>query len=73
MTHEVGLLQASDRTQLNYAIRNRAVIITYDRDFLAFHESGERHAGIIHSPQDPIYDEEILRILLCMMEEVAVP
>ena len=66
MTHEVGLLKASDRMQLNFAIRNRAVIVTFDRDFLDFHNAGERHSGIIHSPQDPRYDQEILRILLRM-------
>lgn len=71
MTHEVGLLKASDRKQLNYAIRNRAVIVTFDRDFLAFHDAGERHSGIIHSPQDPAYDQEILRVLLRMSTEVA--
>lgn len=70
MTHEVGLLHASDRKQLNFAIRNRAVIVTYDHDFLDFHNAGERHSGIIHSPQDPRYDQEILRILLRMWGEV---
>jgi predicted nuclease of predicted toxin-antitoxin system len=71
MTHEAGLLKAADRRQLKYSVSNRMIIVTYDRDFLAFHEAGATHAGIIHSPQDPIYDHEILRILLRMAGEVS--
>jgi len=45
-TLEVGLGGASDQRQLEFALNEQRVIVSYDDDLLALHGAGVAHAGI---------------------------
>jgi predicted nuclease of predicted toxin-antitoxin system len=47
---EAGLSGSNDFEQLEYAMVQSRVILTFDSDFLVLHESGMQHAGIIWCP-----------------------
>jgi predicted nuclease of predicted toxin-antitoxin system len=51
-TNEVGLREASDAEQLQFALSEGRVIITCDADFVKFHREGIPHAGIIFCRSD---------------------
>ncbi len=44
---ESGLLGADDKSHLNFARRQRRVIVTGDTDFLRLDGQGVRHSGIV--------------------------
>lgn len=46
-----GLIGASDREQLEYAMRESRILVTHDDDFLRLHAAGAEHAGIAYSHQ----------------------
>ncbi|MAT73484.1 MAG: hypothetical protein CMJ58_28715 [Planctomycetaceae bacterium] len=48
---EAGLQDAADEQHVSYALREGRVIFTRDADFVAFHEQGVAHAGIVYSKQ----------------------
>lgn len=61
---EVGLYDAEDEAQLEFAIRQRRVILTHNiRDFVRLDESynrqGKKHFGILVSKQIPL--RELIR------------
>jgi hypothetical protein len=48
---DVGLLSASDEEHIRFAFAVGRVVFTHDRDFLALHDSGFEHAGIVYCHQ----------------------
>jgi len=67
-TPEAGLLGASDRAQLAFAISQQRVIFTQDDDFLAIHQQGLEHCGIVYSHQKNRSIGEIVRGLILIWE-----
>lgn len=45
--HDAGRCGLSDADQLAFALVDQRVIATFDTDFLALHQSGVKHAGIL--------------------------
>ena len=45
------LIGASDLEQLEYARKQRRVLVTHDDDFLRIHATGTEHAGIVYVHQ----------------------
>ena len=48
---EQGLIAASDREQLAFALSQQRVLFTFDDDFLSLASTGIEHAGIIYTRQ----------------------
>ncbi|MGK7936152.1 MAG: DUF5615 family PIN-like protein [Xenococcaceae cyanobacterium] len=48
---EEGLIGASDKEQLAFALSQQRVIFTFDDDFLSLASTGIEHAGIIYARQ----------------------
>lgn len=46
-----GLIGASDKEQLAFALSQQRVIFTFDDDFLSLASTGIEHAGIIYTRQ----------------------
>lgn len=57
---------SSDSDQLAFATREGRVLITFDSDFLALHESGVSHAGIGGCPATKCGIGELIRMLLLL-------
>ena len=51
-TTNAGLLWASDRDQLAYALSEGSVLVTHDPDLIALAHSDQRHAGIAYCDQE---------------------
>ena len=45
------LIGASDLEQLDYATKEKRVLVTHDDDFLRIHATGAEHAGIAYAHQ----------------------
>ena len=45
--NDAGLREAPDEEQLAFALRERRVLVSRDKDFLALHTDGVHHAGIL--------------------------
>jgi len=76
MPQDIALVSASDREHLEFCRAQRRTIFTEDADFLAFHQAGEHHAGIVYCHQQSRSIGEIVRSLaliweLCEAEEMA--
>ena len=67
-TSEVGLLDATDVEQTEYASSSGRVILTQDRDFLRIHADGVQHAGIAYCEKDTRSTAEIVDALLLIWE-----
>lgn len=65
---EVGLIGASDREQLAFALSENRLLITHDDDFVAIHRSGIIHAGIAYCDQKRRSIGEILNTLILIWE-----
>ena len=50
MTAEAGLLQASDETQLAYAVAQDRMVVTQDTDFLRMARPAGRHQASLSTP-----------------------
>ena len=48
---EAGRCSLSDVEQLDFATREEWVMVTFDSDYVALHQSGMFHAGIAWCPQ----------------------
>ena len=48
---DVGLVQTPDEEHLEFAFRERRVLISQDRDFLRLNRAGYRHSGIAYARQ----------------------
>jgi hypothetical protein len=67
-TPEAGLLGAADEEQLAFAISQERAIFTQDDDFLAIHQRGLEHCGIVYSHQNSRSLGEIVRGLILIWE-----
>jgi predicted nuclease of predicted toxin-antitoxin system len=50
-TVETGLRGATDEEQLSHAHAGARVFVTQDEDFLALHQRGQPHSGIVYARQ----------------------
>ena len=71
-TTEAGLLGACDTEQLDFALRERRVVVTIDPDFLAIASEGIEHAGIAYAPRGSRSIGHIVRYL-CLMNDCLEP
>lgn len=67
-TPEVGLLGATDEEQLAFSVSQERVIFTQDDDFLAIHQQGLEHYGIVYCHQNSRSIGEIVRGLILIWE-----
>jgi hypothetical protein len=63
-TPEVNLLGASDPAQLAHAHAQGRVLFTHDADFIALHQIGAAHSGIVYCHQYRHSLGEIIRRLV---------
>jgi predicted nuclease of predicted toxin-antitoxin system len=73
---DVGLLSATDEEHVAFASSDNRVIFTQDVDFLAIHQSGVPHAGMVYCQQQTRTIGHIVRRLvqiweLCEAQEMA--
>jgi predicted nuclease of predicted toxin-antitoxin system len=55
---------AGDLEQLEFATREGRVLVTFDTDFLAIHQAGTQHGGIVWCPAAKYSIGELLQVLL---------
>ncbi|WP_347178797.1 DUF5615 family PIN-like protein [Roseofilum capinflatum] len=67
-TPEENLLGITDEEQLAFAIANNRVVFTQDDDFLALHQRGLDHCGIVYCHQKSRSMGEIVRGLVLIWE-----
>ncbi|MCK4394338.1 DUF5615 family PIN-like protein [Candidatus Bipolaricaulota bacterium] len=66
---EAGNLGLTDKEQLEYAVRERAVIFTHDDDFLSMvAKSDQEHYGVIYVHQQKLSAGECIRRLKTLAE-----
>jgi predicted nuclease of predicted toxin-antitoxin system len=70
-TVEAGLRTQSDVAQLEFAIRERRVLVTHDADFLRLAERVSQHAGIAYSTRTARSLGEMIRSLILIYEILA--
>lgn len=61
---EAGMLGASDREHLAFALGEGRVLFTQDDDFLRLHASGVDHAGIVYARQPAAIGDVIYGLVL---------
>ena len=71
-TVEAGLLGADDAAHIEFALRERRVIVTSDADYLAFAIQSNEHAGIAYAPRGSRSIGQIVRDL-CLMNDCLEP
>lgn len=59
------MFRALDPKQLRFATDRRAVLLTYDKDFLYWGKV-EQHSGIVIGSPGAEFDEELIRVVLSM-------
>ena len=67
-TPEANLLGITDREQLAFAIAQNRVVFTQDDDFLALHQEGLHHCGIVYCHQNNRSIGEMVRGLVLIWE-----
>lgn len=67
-TAEAGLQDAGDPEQLDFAHRERRVLITHDRDFLVLDSQGVPHAGICYCHPEARTTQQIVERLMLLHE-----
>ena len=72
---DAGLLAATDEEHVVFALGQRRVIFTNDADFLALHQSGVEHAGIVYcaSGKRTVGEVRFLRLLHDCIEPSEIP
>jgi hypothetical protein len=65
-TNDVGLRGAPDRHHVEFALRERRVIFTNDRDFPRIAASGIAHSGIVYAAPQRRSVGQIIEFLLLM-------
>jgi len=63
-TQEARHIGSPDAEQLAFATAEERVIVTFDSDYLALHQSGVQHAGIAWCPEQKYNIGELVRALL---------
>jgi len=67
-TTEAGLQNASDQQHLAFALSERRVTFTLDRDFVRMHHQGVPHAGIVYSKQGARSIGQVIHFLELMSQ-----
>lgn len=67
-TQEEDLRAAADEFQLAFATQRRRVLVTHDTDFLALHQRGVAHSGIVYCQQQSRSIGDIVRGLVLIWE-----
>lgn len=62
------LLSATDEAHIAFAIAEKRIIFTHDRDFLRIHSDGISHQGIVYCPAQSKSIGHIVRHL-CLMHD----
>jgi predicted nuclease of predicted toxin-antitoxin system len=62
-TSEAGLAGADDVDHIAFALTNHRVIYTNDEDYVALHDQGTTHAGIVFCHQGTRSIGEVIRFL----------
>jgi hypothetical protein len=65
-TPDVGLLGAMDPVQLAHAHSQGRVLFTHDADFVALHQGGAQHSGIVYCHQYRHPLGEVIRRLVSL-------
>jgi len=65
---EAGLVQASDESQLQYALAENRVLVTHDADFLRLNAASVPHAGIAYCHSGSRSIGDIIRKLVEIWE-----
>ncbi len=68
---EANLCGASDSDQLAFAISQDRVLATFDSDFLALHQSGTPHSGIVWCPATKYGIGELVKLLVLLHSVLA--
>jgi hypothetical protein len=63
-TQEASRCGHSDVDQLGFATANERVMVTFDPDFLALHQSGTDHTGIAWCPEPKYSVGQLIQALL---------
>jgi predicted nuclease of predicted toxin-antitoxin system len=63
---DAELLDAPDIEHLAFALREKRVIVTLDRDFIALHAAGAQHEGIVYASQGSRSIGDLVRFLTLM-------
>lgn len=63
---EAGRCGLPDNDQLRYATGEERVLVTFDPDFLALHQSGTPHAGIAWCHEQKYTIGQLIQILLLL-------
>ena len=67
-TTDANLVGESDEVQLAFAVSERRVVVTHDRDFLRLDSAGSGHHGIVYCPTTGQSIGDIIRFLALMHE-----
>jgi hypothetical protein len=65
---QVGLRGAADESHLAFALAEKRVLVTFDADFVEFHDAGAVHAGIVYCPPASRPIGEVIRHL-CLIHD----
>jgi predicted nuclease of predicted toxin-antitoxin system len=68
---EAGQCAAGDADQLAFATAQGRVLATFDSDFLALHQSGASHAGIVWCPATKYGIGQLIQMLVLLHAAVA--
>jgi hypothetical protein len=60
---EAGRCGVPDPDQLTFATTQQRVMVTFDSDFLALHQRGVEHAGIVWSPEQKYSIGQLIKAL----------
>ena len=64
--HEAERCGFTDAEQLALATAERRVVVSFDTDFLALHQSGVEHAGIAWCPEQKYEIGQLIQVLLLL-------
>jgi len=67
-SQDAGLRGARDSEHVAFALRDRRVLVTHDRDFARLHSTGVQHAGIAYCYQQKYTIGELVHALLFMKD-----
>ncbi len=70
-TDEAGLRSTSDRTQMDFALRQQRVIVTRDQDFVQLHHDQYPHSGIVYWPHGRVTSSpQMLEMLVRLLKQI---
>lgn len=71
-TKDVGLRAQSDVSHMSYALQQRRIIVTRDRDFLKLHAEDHEHSGIVYWPHnEQVSLSEMQETLINLLQRIA--